>query len=207
MTQKNFQVLGVAPATADHGVMGYFEKPSGGIVFNAGTTDWAHGLADDERDQRITSNIVNALCDTMPGLRAAITRKGHHTISATIFGSDRLDVQDVDRRNLELFSPGFDSNAKSRRSRRFVYEDVDGDGLLDATSHFHLRRRARRNVDEVLCIAGTIKGRAFRVCDEPILSARIPRSEERPIHIRPGSTDGGRRSPARGHRRRPTRPH
>lgn len=60
-TPPDFTVLGVAPATSGHAVMGYFETPGGGRVFNAGTIDWAHGLASDDRVARITANVLDML--------------------------------------------------------------------------------------------------------------------------------------------------
>jgi N,N-dimethylformamidase beta subunit-like, C-terminal len=58
-TPGNFTVLGLAPATKGHAVMGYFTSPGGGYVFNAGTTNWVRGLKDDSSVRRITANILD----------------------------------------------------------------------------------------------------------------------------------------------------
>jgi hypothetical protein len=65
-TPANFVVLGLAPATRGHAVMGYFEVPGGGRVFNAGTIDWVQGLATDAAVARITRNVLDAFLGSPP---------------------------------------------------------------------------------------------------------------------------------------------
>ena len=43
-----------------HAVLGVFERPGGGTVFNAGVIDWALGLGDPVVD-RITRNVLDRL--------------------------------------------------------------------------------------------------------------------------------------------------
>lgn len=65
-TPSNFVVLGVAPATFGHATMGLYESP--GLVFDAGATDWSHGLAADSVVQRITLNVVDRALASTAGL-------------------------------------------------------------------------------------------------------------------------------------------
>jgi len=79
-TPENFEILATAPASwgeestllwwdafprpePGHACLGLSVRPSGGTVFTAGTTDWAHGLADpaDPIVTRITRNILDRL--------------------------------------------------------------------------------------------------------------------------------------------------
>ena len=39
-------------------VFGYYRQPGGGLVFNAGCTDWAYGLLDDPAVQQVTRNVL-----------------------------------------------------------------------------------------------------------------------------------------------------
>jgi len=46
----------------NHAVVGCFDVPGGGIVFNAGCTDWTYGIEGDDPDvQRVTRNVLNRL--------------------------------------------------------------------------------------------------------------------------------------------------
>jgi hypothetical protein len=48
--------------TNNHAVMGVFEVPGGGTVFNAGVTDWAYGIeGGDPEVVRITRNVLDRL--------------------------------------------------------------------------------------------------------------------------------------------------
>lgn len=77
-TPKNFQVLATCPVRWhpddaewyeqwEHGrtgaaCLGLYEKPSGGTVFTAGTTDWAHGLQGGDRVvEQVTHNVLRRL--------------------------------------------------------------------------------------------------------------------------------------------------
>jgi hypothetical protein len=164
-TPANFQVLGVAPASSGHGVMGYFEKPSGGIVFNAGTIDWAHGLVDDVAVQRITGNLVNRLCETRPGLKTTFSQYGPHRVSATVYGSEHLDVRDIDQRHLRLTGAESERYVRAGRFRPLDYRDIDGDGRLDATTAFRRFGRDRAESSKVFCLKGTVQGQTFRSCN------------------------------------------
>jgi hypothetical protein len=49
----------------NHAVMGVFERPGGGTVFNAGVIDWAFGLKHaDPVVERITRNVLDRLSAT-----------------------------------------------------------------------------------------------------------------------------------------------
>lgn len=50
----------VAKLASGHCVMGSFRK-GGGTVFNAGSTDWAYGLDNNEKIQRVTANVIDHL--------------------------------------------------------------------------------------------------------------------------------------------------
>jgi len=60
-TPLSFRILGVSPASWGHATMGIFT--AGGTVFNAATTDWAHGLAADPVVATITRNVLRRLGD------------------------------------------------------------------------------------------------------------------------------------------------
>jgi hypothetical protein len=60
-TPLNFHVLATIPATAGHGVIGYYVNQAGGVVFNIGTRNWGDGLADDPVVQLITRNVLDRL--------------------------------------------------------------------------------------------------------------------------------------------------
>jgi hypothetical protein len=59
-TPLNFHVLATIPATAGHGVIGYYVNAAGGVVFNIGTRNWGDGL-DDPVVQLITRNVLTRL--------------------------------------------------------------------------------------------------------------------------------------------------
>jgi hypothetical protein len=46
----------------NHAVVGCFDAPGGGTVFNAGCTDWTYGIEGGDPDvQRITKNVLEHL--------------------------------------------------------------------------------------------------------------------------------------------------
>jgi hypothetical protein len=46
----------------NHAVIGCFTVPGGGVVFNAGCTDWTYGIeGDDPIVQRVTRNVLERL--------------------------------------------------------------------------------------------------------------------------------------------------
>jgi hypothetical protein len=162
-TPENFVILGVAPASADHAVMGYFEKPSGGIVFNAGTIDWTDGLDSDPYVTQITENVVNRLCKTHPGLDVEVKQASRHWFAATMYGSEKLDVSDVDARSLRL------SGARPLLIVRHKFLsrddlDLDEDGFPDIVAIFYLRHSQLRDLDEQACLSGEISSYGFLDC-------------------------------------------
>jgi hypothetical protein len=60
---KTLYILGMSPASntaklqGGHAVMGYFTKPNGGAVFNAGVTNWTDGLDNDPIIRQVTKNL------------------------------------------------------------------------------------------------------------------------------------------------------
>lgn len=58
-TPLNFEIVATVPAAEGHGTIGVYTNPSGGAVFNAGTQDWALGLANDPIVQTMTRNVLN----------------------------------------------------------------------------------------------------------------------------------------------------
>jgi hypothetical protein len=56
-TPSGFEILGVSPASKGWATMGIYTQ--GGTVFTAATTDWGHGLEEDEVVARITRNVIN----------------------------------------------------------------------------------------------------------------------------------------------------
>ena len=58
----SFDVVNISNAeNQGRATLGVYTSPRGGTVFTAGTTDWAHGLARDEKVQRITRNVLTRL--------------------------------------------------------------------------------------------------------------------------------------------------
>jgi hypothetical protein len=70
-TPENFIVLGLAPATKGHGIVGIFQRGDGGEVFNSGTIDWIQGLATDASVSRITSNVIDRFTGLDPASNSA----------------------------------------------------------------------------------------------------------------------------------------
>lgn len=60
-TPLNFKILATVPASRGHGTIGFYTNAAGGTVFNAGTQNWAHGLAADTLVQTATRNVLNRL--------------------------------------------------------------------------------------------------------------------------------------------------
>jgi hypothetical protein len=60
-TPLNFHILATVPAEAGYGVVGLYTNPQGGVVFNAGTQDWAHALATDPVVAAVTRNVLTRL--------------------------------------------------------------------------------------------------------------------------------------------------
>lgn len=58
-TPVSYRILGLSPASWGHATMGI--HTSGGMVFNAATIDWAHGLASDPVVATITRNVLARL--------------------------------------------------------------------------------------------------------------------------------------------------
>lgn len=47
---------------SNHAVVGCFDIPGGGTVFNAGCTDWTYGIEGGDPDvQRVTRNVLERL--------------------------------------------------------------------------------------------------------------------------------------------------
>jgi hypothetical protein len=67
-TPLNFHVLATIPATAGYGVIGHYTNAAGGMVFNAGTQEWSHGLAGDVVVQTATRNVLDRLSGGVPQL-------------------------------------------------------------------------------------------------------------------------------------------
>lgn len=58
-TPLNFRILATVPASEGHGTIGIYTHPSGGAVFNAGSQDWASGLATDPVVAAMTRNVLD----------------------------------------------------------------------------------------------------------------------------------------------------
>lgn len=65
-TPLNFHILAVTPATNGWGTVGIYTNAAGGAVFNAGSQDWAVGLASDPVVQVMTRNVMNRLSTGQP---------------------------------------------------------------------------------------------------------------------------------------------
>jgi hypothetical protein len=83
-TPENFVVLGLAPSTKGHAVMGLFESSAGGHVFNAGTTNWVMGLESDPLVARITENLLDFFSGLAPrtNLRPAARIEGSFPVGS-----------------------------------------------------------------------------------------------------------------------------
>jgi hypothetical protein len=60
-TPLNFDIIATVPASRGHGTIGLYTNSAGGTVFNAGTQNWAYGLASDVLVQTATRNVLNRL--------------------------------------------------------------------------------------------------------------------------------------------------
>jgi hypothetical protein len=65
-TPLNFHILGTTPSEYGHGVIGYYVNSAGGMVFNAGTRDWAQVLGTDPVVTQITRNVLDRLSTGQP---------------------------------------------------------------------------------------------------------------------------------------------
>jgi|GEM_PF-1346735 len=65
-TPLNLHIIAETPATEGHGIIGYYTNSAGGMVFNAGSQEWATGLATDPVVQQITRNVLNRLGTGQP---------------------------------------------------------------------------------------------------------------------------------------------
>jgi len=164
-TPTDLVVLGVAPTTNlfGRGAMGYLERPGGGRIFNAGTIDWAHGLASDRAVRRITANLLNRFShrpvEVEIALRGAcapapVLLTGSPE-SIAVLGSEDFDAIDVDPSSLAL-GPG---RARPRAGNGRL-EDVNGDGLPDLVADFPIRRAELPAGPAEVCIEGSTFGGA-----------------------------------------------
>jgi hypothetical protein len=60
-TPLNYHILATVPAEAGYGTIGLYTNAQGGVVFNAGTQDWAHALASDPVVAQVTRNVLTRL--------------------------------------------------------------------------------------------------------------------------------------------------
>ena len=60
-TPLNFHIVATTPSEYGHGVIGYYVNAGGGMVFNAGTRDWAQALGTDPVVTQITRNVLDRL--------------------------------------------------------------------------------------------------------------------------------------------------
>jgi len=72
-TPLNFHILAKTPSEYGHGVIGTFTNPGGGMVFNAGTRDWAAALAIDPVVAQMTRNVLDRLSTGQPQAFDAVT--------------------------------------------------------------------------------------------------------------------------------------
>lgn len=88
-------------------------------------------------------------------------------IEITVFGSEVVDVDLIDRTTLGLVVDG----ARRVRSGRVanpmvdVLDDVDGDGLIDLVLYFSSSDLGSRRYDRDVCLSGWINGDTFESCD------------------------------------------
>ncbi|HEX7831116.1 MAG TPA: N,N-dimethylformamidase beta subunit family domain-containing protein [Thermoanaerobaculia bacterium] len=76
-TPHNYEILASVPATAGFGTIGLYTNSAGGVVFNAGTQDWARALTTDPIVRTITRNVLDRLSDgeaEVPRFVEAVTR-------------------------------------------------------------------------------------------------------------------------------------
>ena len=106
--------------------------------------------------------MAEARIDIKPGSDTnPIQPKSRGLISVALFGSDSLDVQDVDWSTVR-FGPG--GAIPLRVPRDLV--DGDGDGRLDAVVHFHARETGIVCGDETATLTGgTVGGRSIEASD------------------------------------------
>ncbi|HEX8616320.1 MAG TPA: N,N-dimethylformamidase beta subunit family domain-containing protein [Thermoanaerobaculia bacterium] len=60
-TPLNYRILATVPAEAGYGTIGLFTNAQGGVVFNAGTQDWANALTADPVVAAMTRNVLRRL--------------------------------------------------------------------------------------------------------------------------------------------------
>jgi hypothetical protein len=60
-TPLNYHVLATVPAEAGYGTIGLYTNAQGGVLFNAGTQDWAHALQSDPVVSQVTRNVLTRL--------------------------------------------------------------------------------------------------------------------------------------------------
>ncbi len=60
-TPPNYHILATVPGSNGHGTIGYYVNEAGGMVFNAGTRDWANALATDRVIDLITTRLLDRL--------------------------------------------------------------------------------------------------------------------------------------------------
>ena len=83
-------------------------------------------------------------------------------IPVAIFGSDSIDVMEVDPDQLAF--------GRSRAALAHLdgphFDDVDGDGFLDLVAHFRTPETGIFFGDTEACLTGEIDGNPFEACDD-----------------------------------------
>lgn len=163
-TPEDFRILGLAPVAGTlsrHGVMGYFTKPSGGRVFNAGTIDWAVGLESDIHVRKITDNLTRELCAVRNDVRIEVRPGGSRRRWLVILlGSETVDVEHMTVTGLNVAGHRPRFSVSNGWLYRFLSAwDVNRDGYRDLIVPF-----AGLDLSETGCLDGAVDGRRFRAC-------------------------------------------
>lgn len=72
-TPLNFHILATTPSEYGHGVIGYYVNAAGGMVFDAGTRDWAQALGSDPVVTQMTRNVLDRLSTGQPQAYDVVT--------------------------------------------------------------------------------------------------------------------------------------
>ena len=72
-TPLNFHVVATTPSAYGHGVIGDYTNAAGGMVFDAGTRDWAQALGSDPVVTQMTRNVLDRLSTGQPQVYDPVT--------------------------------------------------------------------------------------------------------------------------------------
>lgn len=118
-TPLNFHILATTPAEAGYGAIGIYTNAMGGAVFNAGTQNWAHGLATDAVVETVTKNVLQRLATGAP--------LPYDPVVSSVRLRDTFNCP-MPRENV---IPGYRARRESTISSRCAYEGPSGLELRD----------------------------------------------------------------------------